>query len=248
MKKFSRNSGLSLDYVLPDGGTVRASAEARIAATPFLDGGNGVTRRGLIAQSVGLRQYEEYCDTHGVTLFDVATMRCALCLPLRDARLSRAEARKAGLTSFASTCPTHGETAHSVAHGKCLSCFTTAGAARVTLRPAPNNPRSQARRAGAARYMSECPTHGKTVHSVAHGKCLACFTSQGVPRAQGAQGRPLTDGVRASARRAGLRTYSGVCHTHGETAHSISHGKCLACFTVAGVRRAVPLDATVKPA
>lgn len=98
------------------------------------------------------------------------------------------------------------------------------------------------------RFLAECPTHGETEHDVPRGKCLTCFTTLGAPRLSASKGRPVTASPRAAARRAGETRYAAPCPTHGETAHSVAHGKCLSCFTVAGVRRAVPLDATVKPA
>jgi hypothetical protein len=236
MRKSRKNNKLPLDFRLPDGTTVRSSVEARIAATPLLDGPDGVTRRGLLARDAGLRFYDEYCDAHGVTQFDSTVMRCALCRPVTLGELTRTEARKAGEKTYLDVCPEHGETAHGVQYGKCLTCFNTAGARR-SVRELIEEPRARARRDGLPSFLDECREHGRTAHSVSHGKCLSCFTTAGVARG-GRPGRSLTGGARAVARRDGEKTYRDVCPEHGETDHSVAHGKCLMCFTTAGVRRA----------
>lgn len=52
------------------------------------------------------------------------------------------------------------------------------------LRQSPSA-RAAARRRGDKHYLSRCDHHGaNTSHSVAHGKCLLCFTSMGLVRAR----------------------------------------------------------------
>jgi hypothetical protein len=82
--------------------------------------------------------------------------------------------------------------------------------------------------------MDVCPTHGRVPHDTIRGKCLTCFTTLGTPRK-----RPPSppDNARAQARREGAASYFDTCEAHGVVAHSVTHGKCLTCFTSAGSPR-----------
>jgi hypothetical protein len=186
----------------------------------------------------GAYLYRDNCDVHGVSLFSFETDKCVTCFTEGGAARTnsrngtRALARKAGHSGYTGTCPTHGTTAHSVAHGKCLTCFTMSGAARLGTGERAT-PRSEARKAGQAHYLATCPTHGITAHSVPNGKCLTCFTTAGTVRlGSGQRATP-----RSEARSAGLLHYLATCPTHGDTLHSVGHGKCLECFTTAGLER-----------
>jgi len=81
-------------------------------------------------------------------------------------------------------------------------------------------------------------------HGIYSGKCLSCYTSSGRARRAWGPGRPATDNPRAVARRAGDPTYTDQCEVHGPAAHSVTHGKCLTCYTTLGHPRK-RLDAKV---
>lgn len=136
-------------------------------------------------------------------------------------------ARQCGLPSYEDYCDAHGVTAFASCTKRCTLCAVEN----------PRRTRAEARALGMSRFLAECPTHGETDHDVPRGKCLTCFTTLGAPRAQKTKGRPITEGSRAAARRAGETRYLAGCATHGETAHSVQHGKCLGCFTASGSPR-----------
>lgn len=142
----------------------------------------------------------------------------------------RAIAAAHRLTSYEDLCVTHGLTQHLTQPGRefaaCVQCVAEK----------PDITRAEARAVGYATFPSVCEQHGSTAHSVAHGKCLKCYTSAGIERV-GAVGRPAADGARATARRAGDATYLDACTEHGPTDHAVTHGKCLTCFNTAGIRR-----------
>lgn len=61
--------------------------------------------------------------------------------------------------------------------------------------------------------------------SIATGRCVECEAA-------------TYSGPRAAARRAGLRAYYDHCpRCRAETEHSVTHGKCLDCYTTAGIER-----------
>lgn len=234
--KAPKHSTLPLNSVSPNGLTVRANLEARIDALPFFD----PTRR-VLAATYGLTHYVDYCDTHGAAPHGSATGRCVRCPTPETVLRDRKTARREGLRRYLDVCPIHGETDHSTTYGKCLTCFTSAGLLRAAdpsrRGPLPSDsPRAVARRAGEASFLDECPHHGRVAHAVRNGVCLTCRTVDGHARLT-SRGRPLTEGARAAARRAGQTTYVGKCETHGETAHSVLRGKCLTCFNALGLRR-----------
>jgi hypothetical protein len=209
-----------------------------------------------------LPTYDDYCAIHIWTAHSVAHGKCLTCFttsgavrksakpgPPVDNTNPRAVARRAGLPSYAGVCDTHGSTAFGVQSGKCLTCCNSLGFWR-SVPPASvvldsprdqsrtvkaDNPRAAARRAGVPFFAEECATHGLAAHSVAHGKCLTCFTSAGRVRDAG-----TADTARAAARRAGLTTFEGLCATHGKTPHSVRHGGCLTCLNAYGVPRRRP--------
>jgi hypothetical protein len=145
------------------------------------------------ARRQGQKTYLDYCGVHIVTAFSVAHGKCLTCYnsagrprlswdtakPLQDT--PRAAARRARSKVYVGTCETHGEAAFSVSRGQCLTCFTMTGERRT--RPIDTaNARATARREGRREYLDICDRHGRHVHSVAHGKCLTCFTTSGVAR------------------------------------------------------------------
>lgn len=65
-------------------------------------------------------------------------------------------------------------------------------------------------------YDNDCPHHGVTDHCA--GKCVICYP-------------------RDAARHRLNATFVGNCATCGPGYHSLSHGRCLTCYTKAGVRR-----------
>lgn len=142
----------------------------------------------------------------------------------------RAIAAAHRLTTYEDLCATHGVTQHLTQPGyefaECAQCVAEK----------PDLTRAEARRVGHVSFPAICATHGRAPHSVAHGKCLTRYTSAGVER-QAVTGRPPSEGPRAAARRLGESTYKGTCAEHGETDHSVTHGKCLTCFNTAGIRR-----------
>lgn len=193
--------------------------------------------RRAIARHNGLKHFEDYCDIHGLIDHNAKTGLCVKCSPPppsgRPLKMdARSVARREGRTTYTAQCATHGPTAHSVDKGRCLTCYTTTGAPRQEAR---DSLRAVARRAGSATYMATCGTCGREAHSVQTGKCLTCYTTLGAPRK--APGRPASDNPRAAARRAGEATYDAQCLVHGTTPHSVTHGKCLTCYTTLGAPR-----------
>lgn len=146
-----------------------------------------------------------------------------------------------GRPFFRYNCDVHGETDFVAGLGACLACrgwrLRSPG---EEIRP-PRKKRAKvdraralARRDGKWTYPAECAEHGRTDFHVSTGKCLRCFTSIGVDRR-----KPAGTGLRAEARREGRKTFMAVCERgHGETEHSVAHGRCLSCFTANGAWRA----------
>lgn len=144
-------------------------------------------------------------------------------------------ARKARRQYFPFPCPTHGPDArHSAKTATCCEC-----APEERAYPG-QSLRAQARARGAKMYTARCITHGPGPHYVSHGKCACCYTAAGAPRVR----ERVSAAPRAEARRAGSPVYLGECETHGETAHSVAHGKCLSCFNTQGLRRPANLTAS----
>lgn len=182
----------------------------------------------VVARAEHLSRFYVECPTHGLALFSVASGECDSCDPKRR----RVIAREYGESTYDDVCLSCGPTRFGTLHGKCVNCFTLGGAPRRRV-PGEQGARAVARAAGVARYMGVCSIHGETAYGARYGRCLTCFTIDGVPRT-----RERGDGgPRALARRAGEARYMGVCSTHGETAHSVAHGRCLTCFTAGGAKR-----------
>jgi len=197
-----------------------------------------------------LRQFIFECPEHGVTRFRTKTGKCLICDPVIPGRpainADRQRARAANLPTYLDYCPTHIVTPHSVTYGKCLTCFTTAGRPRQSWKGGPpidpTNARAVARRAGLTSYAGFCAVHGPTDFGVLRGLCLTCFSAAGRPRVMGGPGGSLqqADNPRATARRAGLTAFEGICPDHGKTPHSVRHGGCLTCLNAYGVPRKRP--------
>jgi len=193
-----------------------------IRALPYFD-----RVRITIARHHKMREYEDYCDTHGVGPFSTDDEDCVRCMDER--RGPRAAARKAGLIQYPATCVDCGPNVmHGVRSGKCLTCYNAAGVARNPT--AWNQPRAWARREGALRYRGTCETHGSVDFSTHTGKCLTCYNASGYPRL------PVAPSARAAARHAGERTYLATCETCGEAPHHVHSGKCAVCCTASGGR------------
>lgn len=132
------------------------------------------------ARNFNLRKFYQTCETHGLVLWDVRGNYCLSCHPPKYDPL-RSDARRAGGTTYPGACEIHGATPFGVYSGKCLMCFNSVGAPRrrgVEWDPT----RARARAAGNARYMAECEHHGQTEFGVRYGRCLTCFTIDGVRR------------------------------------------------------------------
>lgn len=69
---------------------------------------------------------------------------------------------------------------------------------------------------GILEYRNNCPQHGETDHCA--GRCVICDP-------------------RHAARKRETATYVAQCATHGETTFALQTGKCLTCYTAAGVVR-----------
>lgn len=169
------------------------------------------------------------CARHGgASLFDTSTGACLSCLADHADLPVQVMYRAAGGTSYVDHCEVHGAAVARFGESGCALCVRPEIA-----------PRIMAQRAGAVRYDDTCETCGPALFSVRSGRCLTCNTREGVPRDRtGKVGRPREAGnVRAEARRAGEKQYLANCEQHGQTPHSVAHGKCLTCFNAMGQRR-----------
>lgn len=144
-------------------------------------------RRSALANSKPV--FIGFCPHHGETAFYTRPNICALCGTWRGgeriqkpANPARAAARREGLNRYLDVCAGHGETPHHVGNGKCATCFASNGFRRTRNAGPVGNARAEARRAGRSEFLAECPTHGDAPHSVAHGRCLRCYTTAGVVR------------------------------------------------------------------
>lgn len=137
------------------------------------------------------------CPVHGESVHRFGSAGCSECRdargrPLRD-RTARVSARRNGEGLYLDDCSVHGETQFHVVSGKCADCFTTSGRKRrapmyVKGRPFDEgNPRAEARRAGLRSYAAQCDVHGRAEFSVAHGKCLHCYSASGAVRVRKAR-------------------------------------------------------------
>lgn len=144
------------------------------------------------ARRRGLTVFVADCPAHGAADHSVKHGGCLTCrttggeLRRNVADGARAAARAEGRRTYTATCWLHGAVDHSVPHGKCLTCFNAMGRERPAMRPATvrtRNPRAEARNAGQWSYTFFCDACNDDVdHSVAHGKCLTCFSTAGKPR------------------------------------------------------------------
>lgn len=154
--------------------------------------GEQITRGVVLARQYGLSNFYADCPAHGMALFTTRTRTCRVCDPPRGA-IGRAIARREGLPTYVALCPQHGDVAHSTGWGRCLVCYTATGAPRVAAargRPVTTGLRAIARREGRSTYFGTCAAHGSTLHDVAHGRCLECFTTGGKPRSPSRGGEP----------------------------------------------------------
>lgn len=210
-----KSSGVDFTGLLP---LENAEVYRRIAET-YPPGHPG---RFAVARKNRLPEYPGTCFYHGETPFRTRTETCVAC-----SRTKRALAREAGQRTYLDNCPDHGpQSTYQTVNGACLHCREENPRAKQP------RPRAIARREGHATFMGACRTHGAVPHSVAHGKCLTCFTSGGLLRAA-----PKPASPRAMARNCGLKTYPDRCEVHGMAPFSVAHGKCLTCFTAGGIRR-----------
>lgn len=141
------------------------------------------------ARAAGKDRYEAPCLIHGEAWHSAAHGKCLECYTVEGTRRLRtlpahmAERRVAqlnGNAEYLATCPSHGYGPFHVRTGKCAACFDRAGRPRNVRLP---SPRAYARRQGHDRYLGLCPVHGENSPlSVAHGKCLRCFTTMGLTR------------------------------------------------------------------
>lgn len=94
--------------------------------------------------------------------------------------------------------------------------------------------RLAARKAGRKKFTATCSTcSAEQDHSVRHGKCLACYRTDGTPRS-----RHNAPGARALARRAGRKSFTTYCaQCRMDRRHSVKHGECQTCYTSAGEPR-----------
>lgn len=123
--------------------------------------------------------------------------------------------------TFIWDCARHGASIHDTHLGSCTLCHTKL----VTL-----SPRLRALNTGALFYPDTCGEHGAVDFHTRRALCTLCFDSRG----RNLAGRFARLSDRARARRAGEKTYMGVCKRHGDTAHSVPFGKCLLCYTTLG--------------
>lgn len=183
------------------------------------------------ARECGLKEFPQYCETHGLTLFRSTTGRCSECSKA-DPFLCASEARYFGRKAFRSFCVRcSNATDHSVARGRCLDCFDAAGRLRSST-TAPNPARIEARRAGSKTFLDVCGKHGVTAHHTGRGLCLGCYTASGTPRSHRAN-----EPARGEARRSGAKTYAGTCDRCGPSPHHTASGTCAFCCTVNGAPR-----------
>lgn len=122
-----------------------------------------------------------------------------------------------------------------------IGCPTCSGPATRGLNPCDDclvrqideaYPFFDGRRRGHARemlleqFVDCCPTHGIVRFWTKTGNCVDCTKSDRGP-----------DSDRAAARREGKPHFYAVCEEHGNAKFSVLHGKCLMCFTTAGLSR-----------
>lgn len=195
-----------------------------------------------VSRQQGLAQYQDVCEVHGPSSFAVNTGKCLACFTATGGTRAsenvnfRATARRDGHTQYQDVCEVHGPTPFSVNTGRCLTCYTATGSNRTNRAAAP---RAVARRAGETAYLDVCEVHGPTPFSVQSGRCLTCYTTGGIARSN-EPGWSGASSRRAEARRKGETQFLGTCGAHGETPFSVSTGRCLTCYTAAGVPRKTP--------
>jgi len=130
-----------------------------------------------------------------------------------DPATRNAFARDHLIIEYDNKCFKHGVTDHCA--GRCVIC----------------EPRHAARHRLNAVFISDCERCGPGEHSLAHGRCLTCYTKAGIRRAG--------KSPRAEARSAGHTSYLDTCRTHGQTAFGVQSGRCLTCFNSMGLLRPV---------
>lgn len=144
------------------------------------------------------------CDIHGETKFLALENCCSECWAANAALPPRARAAAAKAEFYADLCPDHGMVKFRVSRGECSECFDGRGRNRAEIaaqrlqlaelkaehrrRMADAamkrvGPRAAARRAGLSEYIDTCPKHGPmTIFHVNSGKCLQCFSANGLRR------------------------------------------------------------------
>lgn len=121
--------------------------------------------------------------------------------------------------------------------GNFCASYTCGPCLDTDIEDAPENIRPAKAKAYRRHYNATCEIHGYTKHAWDMGCCLKCYTRRGLARAKS---------PRAAARADGQTEFNATCETHGEnTPHSVAHGKCLRCFTMAGAKRKRPETLTV---
>ena len=189
-------------------------------------------RSAMFAKSYRLTYFYANCPTHGFAQFTTKTRACQICEPPRG-KTARAIARSEKYASYLDRCTEHGDTPFGTNTGVCLTCYNAAGYPRT---PSPESARSRrtSQCEGWSWYFDFCDVHGTTNFGMKSGRCLTCCTASGAPRKQDGPGAPLQEHPRAVARRAGETSYQDTCRVHGETAHSVSRGRCLICYNAMG--------------
>lgn len=131
------------------------------------------------------------------------------------------DSRNSGQLTFSHVCPKHGQTIFCSLTGVCLTCYGEMKLHKVAERVI-------IRTLGGDRFMADCVEHGESPHRLKGESCVRC----------GGSSSP-----RALAVRAGNPVYVETCAKCGPADHSVRTGKCLICFTSAGlVRRLKPTN------
>ena len=179
---------------------------------------------------------KSYCGRCGPdSIIDVFTGACMSCPSFMDETKSlRHRSIDAGGDRYMDICPSCGVVgAHYVRNLRCVECFLPSGIRRKA--PHIYTERERARMAALREFDAVCRHHGVVPHDTRTNKCLTCYDRAG--RVRGPGKRAVSNTPRSAARRAGEKTYPDFCHKHGDTAHSVKHGRCLECFNMMGYAR-----------
>lgn len=208
----------------------------------------------LRATWAGEEKFKGRCAFHGYADFDTWAAHCIECAEDNKQSVAKLRARSLGSLYYKDVCEIHGVHDHSGVSYQCLSCYDARSrprppgfdyVANARKRDAPlvdvdrhnkarNPARALARKYFQPCYLEICDVHGEVPHNTNRGTCLTCRDSLGQRRKTAVVDR---NPARAAARRAGETVYLEWCDEHGAGDHSVLHGKCLTCFTVAGAKR-----------